>query len=281
MESSERKLLLKKGVTYKLCTCELSKILPLCDESHKEFNERHGTYYKSFKITPSEDIESVVSSKNWEQPFGMFIKEDTKEMLEHFAAETIAEAMKKSIIDKGKVIFGVVGGRNVSGIFSLLSSQQLEWGKVHIFLLDERKSGEGNGILAQTYFSGKAIVHLYENMMTAQDYEKEFFQQGDRFDIILASSGEDGHIASLYPLHDSIRSEHYGFIDVHNSPKPPAERISASRRLIENSSLAVLLFFGEEKKSAFENFLNKNISVVECPAKVIQKVKKSFVLVGS
>ncbi len=282
METAEKKMALKKGVAYKLCTCGLSKTLPFCDESHKEFNEIHNTHYKSLKITPQENVEVTISSKNWEHPFGMFIKEGNKEMLEHFAAETITEAMRKIIIDKGKVIFGVVGGRNVSRIFSLVSSQQLDWSKVHIFLLDERKTTireEHNGSIVQNYFSGKATVHSFDSGKTATEYEKEFFKEEDRFDIILASSGEDGHIASLYPFHDSIKNDYYGFIDVHDSPKPPSERISASRRLIEQSSLAFLLFFGEEKKKAFEHFLDKNMSVVECPAKIIWKIRKSFVTV--
>ena len=65
MESDEKELSLKKGVTYKLCTCGLSKTLPFCDESHKEYNEVNSTHYKSLKITPEEDTIVRVSSKNW------------------------------------------------------------------------------------------------------------------------------------------------------------------------------------------------------------------------
>jgi CDGSH-type Zn-finger protein len=67
MEPSEKKLSLKKGITYKLCTCGLSKNLPFCDEAHKEFNEEHGTNYKSLKLTPKEDVEITASCKNWEK----------------------------------------------------------------------------------------------------------------------------------------------------------------------------------------------------------------------
>ena len=62
----QHKLNLKKGITYKICTCGTSKIIPLCDDSHRDLNEETGSNYKSLKITPEEDIELNVLSKNWE-----------------------------------------------------------------------------------------------------------------------------------------------------------------------------------------------------------------------
>lgn len=60
-----KKINLKKNVVYKLCTCGFSKIIPLCDESHKLINEKTGSNFKSLKIIPEIDINLDVSSKNW------------------------------------------------------------------------------------------------------------------------------------------------------------------------------------------------------------------------
>ena len=60
------KIFLKKGQTCKICTCGASKIMPICDESHKELNEKNNTNYKSLKITSEEDINLELNSNAWE-----------------------------------------------------------------------------------------------------------------------------------------------------------------------------------------------------------------------
>ena len=47
---------LKAGKKYSICSCGLSKSLPFCDNSHRQFNAENGTEYKSVKITPDTDI---------------------------------------------------------------------------------------------------------------------------------------------------------------------------------------------------------------------------------
>lgn len=60
-----KKVVMKAGRRYKLCTCGESKILPFCDDSHRELNEKEGTNYKSIKISPEKDTTIFVTSKNW------------------------------------------------------------------------------------------------------------------------------------------------------------------------------------------------------------------------
>ena len=60
-----KKVVMKAGRRYKLCTCGESKILPFCDDSHRELNEKEGTNYKSIKISPEEDATISVNSNNW------------------------------------------------------------------------------------------------------------------------------------------------------------------------------------------------------------------------
>ncbi|MBS3093366.1 CDGSH iron-sulfur domain-containing protein [Candidatus Pacearchaeota archaeon] len=65
----QKSLNMKEGLTYKVCSCGHSKILPLCDESHKAYNEEHGTNYKSVRVTPEIDTEVKVACKNWENQY--------------------------------------------------------------------------------------------------------------------------------------------------------------------------------------------------------------------
>lgn len=62
-----KKIVLEKEKTYSICSCGLSKVLPLCDNAHRPFNEKNGTNYKSVKITPNEKIEIEVSSSTWKK----------------------------------------------------------------------------------------------------------------------------------------------------------------------------------------------------------------------
>jgi CDGSH-type Zn-finger protein len=61
------KIELEKGKTYSFCTCGYSRIIPLCDGSHREVNEKEGTCYKSLKVTPENDNLVWVKSGNWEK----------------------------------------------------------------------------------------------------------------------------------------------------------------------------------------------------------------------
>ena len=59
------KINLKSGKKYSICSCGLSKTLPCCDNSHREFNKMNKTDYKSLKINPENDIMIEVTSSLW------------------------------------------------------------------------------------------------------------------------------------------------------------------------------------------------------------------------
>jgi 6-phosphogluconolactonase len=95
---------------------------------------------------------------------------------------------------------------------------------------------------------------------------------------VLLSAGDDGHVASLFPWHETIRSEEEFFLMTETAPKPPPGRMSASARLIGASAVAVLLFFGHEKRAAFRDYLNAERPVERCPARLINTIREHFVL---
>ena len=59
------KIKLKADKKYSICSCGLSKTLPFCDNSHREYNAINNTEYKSVKIIPNCDIELDVTSNRW------------------------------------------------------------------------------------------------------------------------------------------------------------------------------------------------------------------------
>lgn len=220
---------------------------------------------------------------------------NTRKDLEIKAAQLIAKKIIEYAKTQDKVVLGIVGGTSILGILSLLKHQRVPWHKLHIFMVDERvtalddpqsnyKNLYDNLIeyLTKQHLlpSQNAHPYIYFNLPPEEGinaYRNELREISHCFDIVLLSSGEDGHVSSLFPNHNSIKDPSESFILVNDSPKPPKTRISASRKLIAKSKTALLLFFGEQKRKAYERFLDREISFIDCPAKLINDIKDSYV----
>jgi 6-phosphogluconolactonase len=71
-----------------------------------------------------------------------------------------------------------------------------------------------------------------------------------RFDVTFLGVGRDGHIASLFPHLQGIRENDLTVIAVQNSPKPPTERLSLTRWVLNSSERIWLVVSGTDKASA-------------------------------
>jgi len=199
----------------------------------------------------------------------------------------IAEKINYYSSFKSKVIFGMVGGISIKPILKKLSKQNINWNKVHFYMLDERfaniQSEQSNykqlkELLLDKIKIPQQNIHpfIYDLKNPLKKYNQGFFKNAEFFDIILLSAGEDSHIASLFPNHPSIKNNLRGFIKIKNSPKPPSERITASKKLLEKSKTAILIF-AKGREQAYENFLNPCLSTEQCPAKSINPVKDKHI----
>jgi 6-phosphogluconolactonase len=107
-------------------------------------------------------------------------------------------------------------------------------------------------------------------------YQEEFKKYGGKFDIAFFGVGEDGHIGALFPQY-TIKNETDSFFILHDSPKPPKDRMTLSRKLAEKTGVGVFLFVGEGKKDAFKKFNDKNTKLEDCPAKIAYNLKDAVV----
>lgn len=71
-----------------------------------------------------------------------------------------------------------------------------------------------------------------------------------RFDITFLGVGPDGHIASLFPDRSGIRETEVAVIPVRESPKPPPERLSLTRPVLNSSARIWMVLAGADKASA-------------------------------
>ncbi|MEJ2137177.1 MAG: 6-phosphogluconolactonase, partial [Desulfofustis sp.] len=67
----------------------------------------------------------------------MIIRGGRKE-LERRAADLLADALANVLARRPVAGFGVVGGRSVGNVLQLLGRAQVDWGRDHFFMLDER-----------------------------------------------------------------------------------------------------------------------------------------------
>jgi 6-phosphogluconolactonase len=75
-------------------------------------------------------------------------------------------------------------------------------------------------------------------------------------DVLLLGMGADGHIASLFPG----RQSSVGCMVAHipDSPKPPADRITLTRPVLQTAKSGILIASGQEKRHALESLLDGN-----------------------
>ena len=220
-----------------------------------------------------------------------------RKILDSKASDFFAYHTKNILNKKNLVLWAVPGGRSVSGIFrSLAKRGDMPWEKIHLFIIDERLVPVGDiesnyrllyeNLTDELLKKGKIStdnIHPFifkpgDNDQGSGGYEEELKRFGNYFDIILLSSGEDCHIAGIYPNHHSVKNKYKYFFTMDDSPKPPKARMSSSRTLLLKSTAALLLFYGESKKSAFTDFLDSNINETRCPAKIVAKINNSLIL---
>lgn len=101
-------------------------------------------------------------------------------------------------------------------------------------------------------------------------FRDSFVNIGNRIDVVIAGVGNDGHIASLFPNHLVTQDRQtVGYVLVKDSPKPPPQRISASRALINKAAITVGIFL-EGKENAYRTFQTTSASIEQdCPAKLL------------
>ncbi|MBN1413315.1 MAG: 6-phosphogluconolactonase [Spirochaetales bacterium] len=203
------------------------------------------------------------------------------------AAMDLINSIREILNTKPFCVMAVSGGRSVDGIFRLLEKDNsLPWRHVHLFMADERAvpidHKDSNYRQAHESFIGpltkrgllpESHVHPFEmkgNLeQSVVNYNTQFLSFGGKYDIALMGTGEDGHIAGLFPNHPGIEDDSPAYIAIHDSPKPPPDRMTASKNLIASTRYAYTVFLGRQKTAAYRLFLNPVVPYTECPSKLV------------
>lgn len=196
---------------------------------------------------------------------------------------------------------GLCGGRSVVGVLqelvraSVTQPQELMQ-RLHFFMVDERivpltdPDSNFGGLKRQLFDQLIAQGLIRENQLhpfsaslddapqRCEEYYRELEGFGGSFSVVVLGVGEDGHIAGLFPRHPVLGQSTTGFACFFDSPKPPPARMTATRALIEKSSLAVLLALGEGKRQAWVDFNDTHSSVQDCPARMVKEIGEYLIV---
>ncbi|MGN6124953.1 MAG: 6-phosphogluconolactonase [Humibacter sp.] len=182
---------------------------------------------------------------------------------------------------------GTVGTAVLAAIAASPARDTIAWSKVHFWWGDERwveaDSDERNEKGARSALLDhldvpERNVHPFAASDSGLDldaaadaYAADLASAGDgttpypRFDITFLGVGPDGHIASLFPERSGIRETERTVIAVRNAPKPPPERLSLTRPVINASARIWMVLSGVDKASALGLAL-AGASYTEVPA---------------
>ena len=73
---------------------------------------------------------------------------------------------------------------------------------------------------------------------------------GGEFDVMILGVGPDGHVASLFPGHPAQLTSDAIAVAVHDSPKPPPDRVSLTLECLNRSDRVWFLVAGADKAQA-------------------------------
>ncbi|WP_165242245.1 6-phosphogluconolactonase [Corynebacterium lizhenjunii] len=141
----------------------------------------------------------------------------------------------------------------------------VDWARVHVFFGDERNvptsdpdsnEGQARAALLDHVDIPEQHIHGFDLGAIAMDAAadayagelEEFAPQG--FDLHLLGMGGEGHINSLFPHTDAVRETTRLVVPVHDSPKPPAERVTLTLPAVNSAAQVWLLVAGAEKAAA-------------------------------
>ncbi|NYI41523.1 6-phosphogluconolactonase [Demequina lutea] len=194
-------------------------------------------------------------------------------------------ALSDVIAQRGVAHVVLTGGTVGIGLLASLASSPLvgliDWTSVHVWWGDERfvgaRDADRNEGQAQRVLLG--IVPLPEENIhrmgsadefptaesAAAAYAAEVAAHGTpAWDVLLLGVGPDGHVASLFPGHPVYAAaDLVEAVAVHDSPKPPPNRVSLSLASINRAREVWVVAAGEAKAAAVSGGLagDKNLPV--------------------
>ncbi len=212
------------------------------------------------------------------------------------AATEIARRLQSARRERGAAHLALSGGTTPARAYELLAEELEDWHDIAVWFADERCVGpqddESNYKLARETLLGGArglaegLVHRMEGEL-GPDQGAERYADALRehaplqgvavLDVIVLGIGPDGHVASLFPGAPTLDVQAPELcLGVHDSPKPPPERITLTLPVLRAAQRCVLLATGTGKADAIDAMLAEPSRHV--PASLLRRGRLSVIV---
>jgi 6-phosphogluconolactonase len=226
------------------------------------------------------------------------------------AAIEIARSLDGARRARGVAHLALSGGTTPARTYELLASECSDWDGVEVWFADERCVGpedeQSNYRLAhETLLAAAGVsderVHRMEGELgpekgaaryaqalrervpaEADDPRRAAGEIGETdampaLDVIVLGIGPDGHVASLFPGAPTLEADAREVcLAVHDSPKPPPERITLSLQVLRAARSCVLLATSAGKADAVAAMLGEPSRHV--PASLLRRGRLSVIV---
>ena len=195
---------------------------------------------------------------------------DDEMSLSEVLAQEVLNIAKKSIFEKDCFSIVLTGGQSVLNLYKILSKSDSNWEKWYIYIGDERcvpmrHKDRNDQVINEIWLDNSTIsknnIHFIQAELGLIEAQKEYekvLKKIDKFDVVLLSVGEDGHVASLFPNHSY--PDNKMVVIESNSPKSPKQRLSMSYKQLNKSNYIFKLLIGKSKQQAV-HLLQKNTNL--------------------
>ncbi|MBZ4486511.1 6-phosphogluconolactonase [Microbacterium sp. cx-55] len=192
-------------------------------------------------------------------------------------ASRLLSRVSKRVVEGKLAHVSLTGGSMAGQVLAAVAAHprraEIDWSLVHFWWSDERfvprgSADRNDAVAAATLFDLIDIPADHIHAMAASDdgldldaaadaYAAELARFADpavgawpSFDVCFLGVGPDAHIASLFPDRPEISITDRAAVPVRESPKPPAERITMTRPVINSSKRVWMVLVGPDKASA-------------------------------
>ena len=198
-------------------------------------------------------------------------------ILESSLVKKISLYISDAIKNYGDARILLSGGSTPINLYSSLSQENIDWGKVKVGLVDERFVDQKSNYSNETHIKNNLIKNsaktaILSSMVCCIDDELlnlEMVRSNyscfiERTDFTLLGMGNDGHTASIFP-NDKESDKLMNSINIGvfttKAPNYPYNRITCSKEFIAKSNAIVLFFTGEHKFNILKNSKITNVPI--------------------
>lgn len=210
------------------------------------------------------------------------------------SADLMADLMKKAIASRNFAIIGLSGGSTPKPVYDALGEREdIDWSKVWVFLVDDRycrvDSPKSNQFLMRMSLLRNApipesqllfprvelplrdCVHEYDAVIT------EMLKKGEP-DLVTLGMGDDGHIASLFPMLDEDAFGPKNVVHNITDKFDIRDRISVTFPVLSAAREALFFLKGTAKKNVWEEMTRSTEDERRWPAKQVLETVKTTVV---